>query len=336
MKKDVITLSHGSGGKIAHSLLKNTILKDLKNPILSLLDDSAVFNLEKGKVAYTTDSYVVSPIFFRGGDIGKLAINGTINDLSMMGARPHYLTLSLIIEEGFFLDDLKKILTSIKKAADEAQVKVIAGDTKVVERGSCDKIFINTSGLGLIDNQIKISGSKARRGDKIILSGTIGEHEITILSEREGLDFHTSLKSDCAPLHNLVQDMLKVSKKIHALRDPTRGGLATTLNEIAIQSEVGIIINEEDILLKEEVKGACEMLGFDPLYLANEGKLVAFVEVKEAEKILGAMKKNKLGREARIIGEVIEKPKKTVLLKTKIGGKRIIDMLVGEALPRIC
>jgi hydrogenase expression/formation protein HypE len=289
-----------------------------------------------GKLAFTTDSYVVDPIFFPGGDIGKLAVNGTVNDLAMVGARPLYLSASAIIEEGFPLVELEGVVDSMNRAARLAGVEIVAGDTKVVEKGGVDKVFINTSGIGLIDSGVDISSKNAKIGDRIILSGTIGDHGIAILSARERFDFRTRVKSDCQPLNGIVSEILKVSKKVHTLRDPTRGGLATALNEIAEQSGAGIEIEEEKIPVKEEVKAVCEMLGFDPLYIANEGKLVAFVPQRECEKILNVMRKNRYGRDAQIIGSVVAKHKGRVVLKTSVGGERVVDMLTGEQLPRIC
>ena len=332
---DKILLSHGSGGRMSHELVEKGFLKQLSNPILDRLDDSAVVDFA-GKLAFTTDSFVVSPIFFPGGDIGKLAVCGTVNDLSMVGAVPLYLSLAFIIEEGFSQDDLSRIITSIKKASEEADVRVVTGDTKVVTRGGCDKIFVNTAGIGRIPEGVDISASNLRVGDKIILSGSIGDHGIAVLSKREGLDFSTDLKSDCAPLNKLVAGMLKANTEIHAMRDPTRGGLATILNELAEQSKVSIRIEESAIKVKDEVRGACEMLGLDPLYIANEGKLVAVVAPGSAKVVLAAMRKNKYGRDAAIIGEVTEGNPGRVIMKTKFGTSRIIDMLVGEALPRIC
>jgi hydrogenase expression/formation protein HypE len=330
-----ILLAHGSGGKLSHELVEKGFLKEFSNPLLDRLDDSAVIDF-KGKLAFTTDSFVVSPIFFPGGDIGKLSVCGTVNDLSMVGAVPLYLSLAFIIEEGFAEDDLGRIVASIKKACDEADVKIVTGDTKVVTRGGCDKIFVNTAGIGRIPEGLDISASNLRPGDKVILSGTIGDHGIAVLSKREGLNFSTELKSDCAPLNKLVSDMLKASTKIHAMRDPTRGGLATILNEFALQSKVSIRIEEQAIRIKDEVRGACEMLGLDPLYIANEGKLVAVVAPEAAEAVVAAMRKNVYGKDAAVIGEVTEGNPGRVVMKTKFGTSRIIDMLVGEALPRIC
>jgi hydrogenase expression/formation protein HypE len=333
--KDKILLAHGSGGKLAHELVERSLVKALANPLLDRLDDSAVFDF-RGRLAFTTDSYVVSPIFFPGGDIGKLAVCGTVNDLAMSGAEPLYLSLSFIIEEGLLQSELKKIVDSVRKSAKEAGVDIITGDTKVVHRGSADRLFINTSGVGVIAKGVDISGSNARPGDKVILSGTIGDHGIAVISRREELSFTTKIESDCAPLGGLVADMLKASPRIHCLRDPTRGGLATSLNELAKQSKVSIRIEEEKIPLRGEVLAACEMLGFDPLYVANEGKLVAIVPPNDAEKILRAMRKNRYGKEAAIIGEVGAEKAGRVVMKTALGASRIVDMLTGDLLPRIC
>jgi len=329
-----ILLAHGSGGKLTHLLIKSFV-KKFRNLPLAKLDDSAVLRF-KGKLAFTTDSYVVDPIYFPGGDIGKLAVNGTINDLAMVGAKPLYLSASAIIEEGFPLVELERIVNSMNRAARAAGVEIVAGDTKVVEKGGVDKIFINTSGIGLVDSGVDISSKNAQIGDRIILSGTIGDHGIAILSAREKFDFQTKVKSDSQPLNGIVSEILRVSKRIHTLRDPTRGGLATILNEIAEQSGVGIEIEEEKIPVKQEVKGVCEMLGFDPLYIANEGKLVAFVPEKDSAKILNVMKKNRYGRDAQIIGSVVARHKGRVVVKTSVGGERVVDMLTGEQLPRIC
>jgi len=330
-----ILLAHGSGGKLAHELVEKSLVKALANPFLAKLDDSAVIDFS-GRLAFTTDSYVVSPIFFPGGDIGKLAVCGTVNDLAMSGARPLYLSLSFIIEEGFSQSELDEVVDSIRKTAGEAGVEIVTGDTKVVHRGSADKLFINTAGVGIIAEGVNISGSNAKAGDKVILSGAIGEHGIAVVSQREGLSFSTNLKSDCAPLGSLVAEMIDACPNIHCLRDPTRGGLATSLNELAKQSMVSIRIEEERIPLREEVLAACEMLGFDPLYVANEGKLVAIVPSKDADRVLKAMRKNRYGKNATIIGEVgAEKPGR-VVMKTILGASRIVDMLVGDLLPRIC
>jgi hydrogenase expression/formation protein HypE len=332
---DKILLAHGSGGKLAHDLVEKSFVRALANPLLDKLDDSAVFDLS-GRLAFTTDSYVVSPIFFPGGDIGKLAVCGTVNDLATSGAKPLYLSLSFIIEEGLLVSELEKVVESVQKAAGEAGVEIVTGDTKVVTRGSADKLFINTAGVGVILEGVSISGTNAKPGDKVILSGAIGDHGIAVVSKREGLSFATKLKSDCAPLGGLVADMLKASPDIHALRDPTRGGLATSLNELAQQSKVSIRIEEKAIPVREEVLAACEMLGFDPLYVANEGKMIAIVPPQDADKVLKAMRQDKYGKEAVIIGEVMGENPGRVVMKTVLGSWRIVDMLVGDLLPRIC
>jgi len=334
-KDEKILLAHGSGGKLGHDLVEKGFLPALDNPLLSKMDDSAVFEAE-GRLAFTTDSYTVTPIFFPGGDIGKLAICGTVNDLAMSGAVPSYLSLSFIIEEGFPMSDLGKIVNSIKEAAEEAGVKVVTGDTKVVNKGNVDKLFINTAGVGVVPQGVNISGSNAKPGDTLILSGPLGHHGIAVMAVREGLKFATQVKSDCAPLNRLVAEMLEVSSEIHCLRDPTRGGLATTLNEFAAQSGVGILIYEDTIPVMDEVRAACEMLGFDPLHIANEGRLVAVVAPDDAEKMLKQMRRNKYGAEAAIIGEVREEHPGEVVMRTSLGASRIVDMLVGELLPRIC
>jgi hydrogenase expression/formation protein HypE len=330
-----ILLAHGSGGRLSHELVEKRILPFLANPALNKLDDSAVFEAS-GRLAFTTDGYVVNPIFFPGGDIGRLAICGTVNDLSMNGAKPLYLSLAAIIEEGFPLADLDRIMQSIQNTAREADVSIVTGDTKVVNRGQADKLFITTSGVGIIPPGVDVSGANAKIGDKVLLSGTAGDHGIAIMSQREGLRFSMTSKSDCAPLNKLVSQMLEASAKIHCLRDPTRGGLATALNELARQSNVGIVIEESEIPVREEVRAACELLGLDPVYVANEGKLVAIVDAFDAGKVLARMKKNIYGRDAAIIGEVAGEHPAKVTMKTKLGTSRIVDMLSGELLPRIC
>jgi len=336
MKEDKILLSHGSGGKLSFNLIKKLFLSNFNNPYLKRLDDGAVLNIEGLKLAYTTDSYTVDPLFFKGGNIGELAVYGTVNDLAMCGATPLYLSCSFIIEEGFSLSLLEKIVLSMREASVVARVDIVTGDTKVVNKGAADKIFVNTSGVGIVKEGVNISGSNAKVGDVVMINGPIGSHGIAVLSEREGLKFETEIKSDTAPLSSLVTDMLKVNKDIHVLRDPTRGGLSTTLNEIALSSKVDIEINEGDIPIQEEVRAACEILGYDPLYLANEGKLVAFIPSEIAPDILKNMRKNKYGKESKIIGRVVKKSEGKVYLNTTIGGKRIVDMLTGEQLPRIC
>ncbi len=332
---DKILLAHGSGGRLAHRLIDEVVIAALGNPILDRLDDAAVLDLE-GRIAFTTDSYVVSPIFFPGGDIGRLAVCGTINDLSTSGARPRYLSLSLIVEEGLPREALARVLASIQVTAEEAGVAIVTGDTKVVERGSVDRLYINTAGVGEIPAGIDLSGRNARPGDLVLLSGSIGDHGIAVMSVREGLRFGTALTSDCAPLSGLVADMIAASEKIRCLRDPTRGGLATTLNELAGQSGVRIVVEEEKIPVKEEVVAACEMLGFDPLYVANEGKLVAVVDPQDAERVLAAMHETPYGKEAAIIGRIEDGPSGRVAMRTRLGATRLVDMLVGDLLPRIC
>lgn len=336
MKTDKILLDHGSGGRASQQLISDLILTYFNNPILAQLEDSADINLPAGRVSFSTDSYTVDPIFFPGGDIGDLAINGTVNDVAMRGAEPLYLSVGFIIEEGFTLADFKTILNSMKNAATNAGVQIVTGDTKVVPHRAADKIFINTSGIGIIPEHVDLSGHNARPGDAVIISGTIADHGITVLTQREGLKFDSDLRSDSAALNHLVKAMLNHSDKIHVLRDPTRGGVATTLNEIALQSGVGIMLSEESLPIRAQVNAACELLGLDPLYLANEGKLLAFVAAEDAEKVLATMHENPLGKDAAIIGEVIAENPAKVFLKTGIGGTRIVDMLVGEQLPRIC
>lgn len=331
---DSITLAHGSGGKLSEEIVAE-ITSVLGNPILCQLEDAAVFELGP-RIAFTTDSYTVSPLFFPGGDIGRLAICGTVNDLSMSGATPTYLSLSFIIEEGFSGHDFHRLLISIREAANEAGVEIVTGDTKVVNRGSLDKVFINTAGVGVVPEGVKISASAACPGDKVILSGTIGDHGAAILTSREGLSFETDLKSDCAPLNRLVRAMLGVAPHIHCLRDPTRGGVATILNEFAQRSHVGIRIYEQALPISGQVVSLCEMLGLDPLYLANEGKLVGVVPPDEAAEVLRVMQKDPLGREARIIGEVVSEHPGIVALEVPLGASRIVPMLSGELLPRIC
>ncbi|MFA5079354.1 MAG: hydrogenase expression/formation protein HypE [Dehalococcoidia bacterium] len=330
-----ILLAHGSGSKLSHDLISKVLAPPIMNPVLARMDDSAVLELS-GRLAFTTDSYVVNPVFFPGGDIGRLAVCGTVNDLSMSGAKPICISLALIIEEGLDIDDLQRIMTSVKDTAAEAGVRIVTGDTKVVERGKADRLFINTSGIGLIEGGADISGSNARPGDKLILSGGIGEHGMAVMSRREGLRLSLPVTSDCAPLNHLVSSMLSASKNIHSLRDPTRGGLAATLNEFARQSDAGIMIEEDKIPVHDGVRGACELLGLDPLYIANEGKLIAAVAEADADKVLEAMQKNKYARQAAIIGEVTGEHRGRVVMKTGIGSSRIVDMPVGEILPRIC
>ncbi|MDY0220644.1 MAG: hydrogenase expression/formation protein HypE [Desulfobacterium sp.] len=336
MKENTIILDHGSGGKISHSMVADMILPAFDNPMLAKLDDGAELDIKGLRLAFSTDSYVVDPIFFPGGNIGDLAINGTVNDIAMCGAKPLYLSVGLILEEGFPFRDLTLILESMGKAAKKAGVMVVTGDTKVVPRGKADKIFINTSGIGVIPDGVNVSGQMAKPGDKIIISGTIADHGITIMSSREGLAFDSNLVTDSAPLNHMVAKMIASGAQIHVLRDPTRGGVGTTLNEIASQSRVGMRLVESSLPYKGEVAGVCELLGFDPLYLANEGKLLAIVPAKDAEKVLDIIRRDEFGADAAIIGEVVADDPGRVFLETIIGGSRIVDMLTGEQLPRIC
>lgn len=337
MNNDKILLSHGSGGIKTHDLIKNIFYKHFKNKFLETLDDSAVFNIPKSQLAFTTDSYVITPYFFPGGDIGKLAVCGTVNDLTCQGATPLYISCGFIIEEGFSIKDLERIVLSMAKTAKQANVKIITGDTKVVRKNEADGIFINTSGIGIIQKGISISSKNAKTSDKIIVTGTIGDHGASILIKREGLEFKTNLKSDCAPLNNLAQKVLSKTKKIHVIKDPTRGGLATTLNEIAQASKVNILINEKDIPVRPQVNGVCEILGIDPLYMANEGKIIIIASEEEAVKILPIIKKHEFGKDAKIIGQVLQKAANPqVFIKTKLGTKRILNMLTSEQMPRIC
>jgi hydrogenase expression/formation protein HypE len=335
-----IILAHGSGGRLSHELVGKEFLPPWANPILDQLNDSAVFSLSRDgsgpRLAFTTDSYVVKPLFFKGGDIGRLAVCGTVNDLAMVGAEPLYLSVSFVIEEGLPLSTMRAVVRSMREVAAEAGVHIVTGDTKVVESGAADGLFVNTAGLGVVRPDVEIGGGRAEVGDTIILSGSIGDHGIAVVSQREGLEFESPVASDVAPLNRLVAAMLAASRNVHVLRDPTRGGLATTLNEIAGQSGVAVHIEEGKIPLKDGVWAACEMLGFDPLHVANEGKLVAMVAPEDAQAVLAAMRATRYGEEAAIIGEVATEPVGKVLMKTNIGGTRIVHMLVGEMLPRIC
>jgi hydrogenase expression/formation protein HypE len=332
-----ITLAHGSGGKASHELIAKLFVASFGSAPLAAMEDSAVLQAGRERLAFTTDSFVVDPIFFPGGDIGSLAIHGTVNDLAMRGAKPLYLSVAMIIEEGFAYKDLETIVCSLKAGADKAGVEIVAGDTKVVQSGKADKIFINTSGIGLLDGELDISARNGRPGDMIILSGTMADHGTTILCQREGLQIQGEFRSDSAPLNYMVAAMIKeAGGSIHVLRDPTRGGVGTTLNELAQSSGVGIRIRETDLPVRDDVKGACELLGLDPLYLANEGKLLAFVEPEAADRLLAVMRKMEYGGNACIIGEVVGDHPGQVVLQTGIGSTRIVDMLHGEPLPRIC
>ncbi len=337
---DKILLGHGSGGRLMHQLIREYIAPRFDMQVLA---DSAILDsaaLSGGKIAFTTDSYVVSPLFFPGGNIGELAVNGTVNDLSMVGAKPLYLSTGFVIEEGFPLDSLKSIVISMADAAQKANVRIVAGDTKVVDKGKGDGIFITTSGIGAVPADVILGPERIKSGDKVIISGAIGNHGVAVMSERNGLSFDPPVLSDTAALCSLVDLMLNFEKNIRMMRDPTRGGVATTLKEIAIESGLPIIINEEILPIPDGVKGACELLGLDPLYIANEGILLAIVPVDSAEKLLKVIRAHPLGAGAAVIGEIgpADDPKKKgmVLLKTTIGGTRVIDMLAGEQLPRIC
>jgi hydrogenase expression/formation protein HypE len=335
--QDHIVLGHGSGGKLMHDLIQTAFLPTWENPILSVGDDAGVISVEgEERLAISTDAHVVAPLFFPGGDIGKLAVCGTVNDVAVMGAEPLYLTASFVLEEGLKLETLERVIDSMRIAAEEAGVQIIAGDTKVVGRGSADGLYISTAGVGSLPKGREISGRGAIAGDAVIVSGTLGDHGIAVLSARGELGFETELTSDIAPLNGLIAAMLAVSENIHAMRDPTRGGLATTLNEIASQSKVGIVLEEGAIPIKAAVDSACELLGFDPLYIANEGKLVAMVAEEDADRVLAAMQAHKYGREAAIIGRVAQEPPGRVLMKTLIGSHRVVEQLAGELLPRIC
>jgi hydrogenase expression/formation protein HypE len=335
-----IVLGHGSGGKLTADLIEKIFLPAFCNPTLDKLDDQAVLTIGGARLAFTTDSFVVTPIFFPGGDIGRLAIHGTVNDLAMSGARPLYLSAAFILEEGLDVDDLRRVVESMRAAAAEAGVQLVTGDTKVVNRGKGDQIFITTTGIGVIEHEFSISADSTRPGDKIILSGYIGDHGMTIMSQREGLEFESAIESDCAPLSSLVATMLATSSPtkdfIHTLRDPTRGGVATTLNEIAKHANVGVVLDERTIPIRESIKGACEVLGLDPLYVANEGKLLALVVPEMADAVLEQMHQHHLGQNAVIIGEVVDAHRGMVLMKTEIGGTRVLDVMFGEQLPRIC
>lgn len=334
---DKILLDHGSGGRIAHRLLRDFLLPAFDNPALAELNDGAILEVEGLRLAFSTDSYTVDPIFFPGGDIGDLAVNGTVNDLAMCGARPLALSAAFILEEGFPLEDFQRILGTMARAAREAGVAIVTGDTKVVPRGAADRVFINTSGIGLIPPGVRVASHRARPGDRILLSGSLADHGVSVLAGREGLAFQTTVRSDTAPLHRMVAAMLAAGgEAVHVLRDPTRGGLGTALNEIAESSGVGVLIHEEQIPLKAEVAGLCELLGFDPLYLANEGKLIAFVHPEAAEAVLAAVRADPAGRDGAWIGEVLAAPAGRVVMQTRVGGRRIVDMLSGEQFPRIC
>jgi hydrogenase expression/formation protein HypE len=336
-----VNLAHGSGGRAMRDLIEDVFVSTFDNPMLAALEDQAVVPLAQlaaygDRLAFTTDSYVVDPLFFPGGDIGTLAVSGTVNDLAVSGATPLFLSCSVVIEEGFAVESLRRVAASMQRVALVAGVAVVTGDTKVVERGCADKLFINTAGIGVVRRDVSVSARHARPGDVVIVNGYLGDHGAAILVARQQLALESDVESDCAPLNGLITVMLNACPQIHCLRDATRGGVATVLNEFAQSSNVTIRIREADVPLREEVKGACEILGLDPLYLANEGKLVAVVPSHAAAMVLAAMRTHPLGREAAAIGEVEEGPGGLVVLHTVFGGQRIVDMLVGEQLPRIC
>lgn len=333
---DRILLGHGSGGKMTAELIARCFLPAFRNAFLEKRDDQAIIDIGGVRMAFTTDAYVVTPLFFPGGDIGDLAVNGTVNDLAMAGAQPLYLSAAFILEEGFPLADLERIVASMRKAAEAAGVLLVTGDTKVVDRGKADGCFVTTTGLGLVTHTRSISADRARPGDVVILSGPIAEHGMAIMAARADLELETPVASDTAALHRLVLDMVATGADIHCLRDPTRGGVATALNELAQQSGVGVVLEEASIAVREPVRGVCELLGLDPLYVANEGKLLAVVPRTDAEGVLAAMYRHPEGREARVVGEVVEDGARLVVMRTTVGGRRIVDMLQGEQLPRIC
>ncbi len=335
MKRETILLAHGSGGRLTHDLIRDVFQRALSNPFLDDLGDAAILPPPSGRLAFTTDSYVIRPIFFPGGDIGRLAVCGTVNDLSMVGARPLYLSIGFILEEGLPFADLERIVKSVAETARDAGVQVVAGDTKVVDKGSADMVFINTAGVGLIADHVSLAPSLIRPGDAVLVSGTVGDHGIAVMAQREGLALSTSLVSDCAPLNGLAQTVLACGG-VRVMRDPTRGGLATTLVELAQAGDVGLEIEESAVPVNEAVRGACELLGLDPLYVANEGKLVAIVAAEAAEAALAAMQAHPLGQNARIIGRASQAHPGRVVLKTVLGVSRVVEMLTGEQLPRIC
>ncbi len=333
-----ILLGHGSGGKLTHNLIKDIFVKYFDNPILRQQTDSALLNIDSNCIAFTTDSYVIDPIFFPDGNIGKLAVCGTVNDLAVSGATPKYLSVSFIIEEGFCIKDLETIVSSMADEAKKAGVLIVTGDTKVVNKGQCDKLFINTAGIGILDEKLKAisSGDNIKAGDKIIINGTIADHGMAIMAARNFGNFKSDIKSDCACLNHMIKEITDTYSRIKFMRDATRGGIATILCEIAENNKLGIEIDESKIAVNENVRGICELLGFDPFYVANEGKIILIVHQEDADTVIETMRKNKFGKDASIIGEVVDIHHGKAILKTGIGGSRIIDMLAGEQLPRIC
>jgi len=336
LRKGHVDMTHGAGGRAMAQLIEQLFVRHFDNDLLRRGDDQAAFAVDGGRMVMSTDGHVVSPLFFPGGDIGSLAVHGTVNDVAMSGARPLYLSAGFILEEGFPLADLERIVQSMAEAAKKAQVAVVTGDTKVVEKGNGDGVFITTTGVGVVPEGLDISGANARPGDKVLVNGPIGDHGIAIMSKRENLTFETEIVSDSAALHDLVAAMVSAVPEIHCLRDPTRGGLASTLNEIAQQSGVGVRLEEDRIPLRPDVAAACELLGLDPLYVANEGKLIAICPAARAGELLEIMRAHPLGAEAAVIGEVVEDPDAFVTMETGFGGGRIVDWLAGEQLPRIC
>ncbi|MDJ0863761.1 MAG: hydrogenase expression/formation protein HypE [Gammaproteobacteria bacterium] len=336
VRRGAVDMTHGSGGRAMAQLIEELFVKHLDNELLRQANDQASFTVGSGRMVMSTDGHVISPLFFPGGDIGSLAVHGTINDVAMSGARPLYLSAGFILEEGFPLADLDRIVASMAGAATAAGVPVVTGDTKVVEKGKGDGVFITTTGVGVVPEGVQISGDRARAGDAVLVSGSMGDHGVTIMSSRENLEFETAIKSDSAALHELVADMVAAVPEIHCLRDPTRGGLATTLNELAQQSGVGMVLQEDSIPIKPAVLAACELLGLDPLYIANEGKLICICAQADAERLLKVMQAHPLGRQAAMVGEVVEDPHGFVQMQTSFGGSRIVDWLAGEQLPRIC
>ncbi|MBN4061524.1 MAG: hydrogenase expression/formation protein HypE [Proteobacteria bacterium] len=336
LKKGKIEMVHGSGGRAMAQLIEEIFVKHFSNPLLEQGNDQAMFNVDAGRMVMSCDGHVISPLFFPGGDIGSLSVHGTVNDVAMSGAKALYLSASFIIEEGYPLSDLNRIVQSMAAAATKAGVMIVTGDTKVVERGKGDGVFITTTGVGVVPEGVHISGDKAQAGDVILVSGSMGDHGVAIMSSREGLEFETEILSDSAALNGLIAEMVEAVPDIHCLRDPTRGGLATTLNEIAQQSGVGMQLIEDNVPVHEDVKAACELLGLDPMYVANEGKLVCICAPEHAETLLKVMQNHEYGKNAAIVGKVVDDEHGFVQMETTFGGSRIVDWLAGEQLPRIC
>jgi len=337
MKKDPILLGHGSGGRLSHQLLDELIIPALSSGGPAVQNDAAVLERPAGRLAFTTDSFIVDPVFFPGGNIGDLAVNGTVNDLAMMGATPLWMSVGLILEEGFGKGELAAILASMKRAADAAGVRIVTGDTKVVPKGKADRIFINTSGIGVLEHDLEIDGGRALPGDRILVSGTIGDHGVAVMASREGLELEATIESDCAALNGLTSALVsELGSALHVLRDPTRGGVATTLKEIALQSGADLLVREASLPVKSAVRAACSVLGLDPLYVANEGKLLAFVSAQAAERAIAILRRHPLGVDAVIVGEVTGKGTGVISMETSSGGVRVVEMLSGAQLPRIC